>query len=743
MPASPTFSELRERERNLKSLLDQARRLSAGRGDPRGRGIEDFRARDAARKRESLEAKKGLYIPKPQDPAHRALLETDVFEWLRWYFGADAGPGADIFTEPFQQHHIGMIQAIEDATVHAGDQAIAAPRGEGKSTIAECVTIYNILQGKAPFVVLLAATANDATNSLGSMKQYIARSDRLLADYPEVCVPVRDVDSTPNRAHSCVVHGDDFPFTHARFQWSGDEISMPMVPGSVSAGAIIATRGLDAAIRGLKKGKVRPSLAIIDDPDTENTARSPEQAKKLSNRIERGIALLAPKGKRMSRVMLTTTQTQTCVSATFTDPKLKPSWKGKRFAFLQKKPDKEEMWSVEYIAIRQQGMTEGDEFGRRAHAFYLAHREEMDAGAVVANPFSYDGRTLPDGSQLQVSAIQRYYDFVADNGEEAALCELQNNPPDEAKVQESGITPSRIQCQVSGYPRRIIPPGCIVLTQGIDVNKSYCHWVVRSWRPEPTGYATGFAIDYGITEVYGTTRGSDEGLDEARVRALHVRRAEMTEYPYQFETGEILEPQLNLIDSKWRKEAVFRFCDEAGWGWYPAVGYGRSSGCAGPNFREPVKSNPDKVMSWQAFSAPRSDGGWMIHINADHYKAWEHDRWMSDPRRPGALLLFGEPGRGTHRSEMSSDEKGHLSYAHHICAEIEVEEPVRGIMKRYWKEKSHNNHWLDASYRASCAAAMCGIRLYGMPVYVPEEESGPASVVTMPNGEPFCVLDRV
>ena len=30
-------------------------------------------------------------------------------------------------------------------------------------------------------------------------------------------------------------------------------------------------------------------------------------------------------------------------------------------------------------------------------------------------------------------------------------------------------------------------------------------------------------------------------------------------------------------------------------------------------------------------------------------------------------------------------------------------------MKRYWKEKSHNNHWLDASYRASCAAAMCGI----------------------------------
>jgi hypothetical protein len=92
---------------------------------------------------------------------------------------------------------------------------------------------------------------------------------------------------------------------------------------------------------------------------------------------------------------------------------------------------------------------------------------------------------------------------------------------------------------------------------------------------------------------------------------------------------------------------------------------------------------------------------------------------------------------------MSSDEKGHLSYAHHICAEIEVEEPVRGIMKRYWKEKSHNNHWLDASYRASCAAAMCGIRLYGMPAPVIIEEPVAAGTGLMtPDGEPFCVLDR-
>ena len=155
----------------------------------------------------------------------------------------------------------------------------------------------------------------------------------------------------------------------------------------------------------------------------------------------------------MSRVMLTTIQNRTCASAQFTDPKIKPSWKGKRFSFLQKKPDHADLWD-EYVSLRQQAMSEGDEFGRKAHQFYLERRETMDAGAMVASPYSFDGRVLPDGSQLQISAIQRHYDFVADNGEEAALSELQNDPPAEAGPIESGITARRVQLQVSGWTAR-------------------------------------------------------------------------------------------------------------------------------------------------------------------------------------------------------------------------------------------------------------------------------------------------
>ena len=83
----------------------------------------------------------------------------------------------------------------------------------------------------------------------------------------------------------------------------------------------------------------------------------------------------------------------------------------------------------------------------------------MEAGAVVANPNRFNDELLPDGSQaFEVSALQCYYNEVARIGQTAVSTEYDNNPPDEAKVQESGITPSRIQCQVSGYPRARFRP---------------------------------------------------------------------------------------------------------------------------------------------------------------------------------------------------------------------------------------------------------------------------------------------
>jgi hypothetical protein len=514
----------------------------------------------------------------------------------------------------------------------------------------------------------------------------------------------------PNRAGGQLITGriGDHAFRQVRprMRWCGRQVILPTIPGpdSRATGAIIATRGLDSAVRGIRIGIKRPDLAAIDDPDTEDTAANEEQGKKLERKIDRTIAGLAGQRKTLARVMLTTLQNCTCVSAKFTDPRHKPSWHGKRFRLIETWPDRQDLWD-EYVMLRQAGMQSGDEHARKAHAFYLAHREEMDRGAVVSNPERFVPDLLPDGTQKQVSTLQFCYDFIADKGLDAFLTEYQNDPPEETGPQESGITAHRIQKQLSGYPRKVIPPGCILLTQGVDCRKVALHWVIKAWRPD----ATCFVIDYGVHEVLGTVRGSDEGLDLAMRRAILARADDLAKLHYQTIDGQELKVGLTLVDAGWRTEAVYAACKELGLDWKPSMGFGKSSGTVQANFSAPDRATYDRKPGDGWFLSRRPKGVWLVCMDTDRWKAWEHDRWMTPTDRPGTAMVFGEPSDNPER--MSFDEKSHHSFARHITAEVEVEEVIKGILQRKWKAKSENNHWLDASYMANVAANMKGISL--------------------------------
>lgn len=696
------------------------------------------RERDRLRKRDSRKQAQEVQVRRCKNQRERKRLESSDECWLQFFF-------RDLFWYEFTIQQREMIAAIRTALKFGGDQAIAASRGEGKTKIVERLILKNILTGAVGFAVLFAATGPMAGDSLESIKTEIEENNLLGDYYPEVCDPVRALEDAPQRARGQLVTGyyhnnprKSYSRAHSRFRWCGQEIVFPNVPGSPSARAVIATRGLDSAVRGLNKLKRRVDLACIDDPDTEETVNSEEQAVKLEKRIDMAIAGLGGQQRGIARVMLTTIQNRRCVSFRFTDPQQKPSWQGRRFRFLVTRPDRIDMWE-EYLSLRQADQSAGDRYARRAHQFYVDNRDDMDKNAVVANPNRFDTRTLPDGSQAEISALQRYFNEVARIGQEAVSCEYDNDPPEESGPRESGITATRVQKQVSGYPRKQIPFGCTVLTQGIDVGKQRLHWIVRAWRPEECGVATGFTIDYGTTETHGTTPGSDEGVDEAITRALFERRDEVLSEPYRDEEGRSLEIGCTLVDSLWKKEAVLLFCDSAGLGYYPGIGYGKSAGCAQVNFHEPVRSSPDKVIGWQYFIAPRM-AGWMVHINADHWKGWEHDRWMMDTDKPGCLFNWGEPSADPDR--FSIDEKFHFSFARHLTAEVEVEEPVKGVLKRYWKAHRDSNHWFDAAYRADVAAAIQGVRLFGMPADAPIDYADQAPRLRMPDGRPYLVTER-
>ncbi len=522
-------------------------------------------------------------------------------------------------------------------------------------------------------------------------------------DYPEVCVPVRALENTPQRAHFMTVSGKRLdskkPYVRspAKFTWCGREIVLPNVPGSPSARAIIATRGLDAAVRGLKKKGQRPQAAIIDDPDTEETARSEEQAAKLETRIDRAIGALGGQKRRVARVMLTTLQSRISVSYRFTDPEVKPSFKGRRFRFLITPPTNTDLWD-EYVALRSVDLANGT---NHADEFYATKQAEMDAGAVVSNP----NRFAPP----ERSALQFYYNEIARIGPEAVATEYDNDPPEETGPVESGITPHRIQTQLSGYERQFIPPDCVCITQGIDVRKVALHWAVRAWRAD----GTGFTIDYGVHEVFGTVYGSDDGLDVAIRRAILARIETTKETQYVAPGGEIKPVDLTLVDAGWRTQAVYSACTDAGLGVMPVMGFGKSAGTVQANFSDLQKSTPDRKPGDGWFLSRKgkywSGRLWLVCADADRWKAWEHDRWMTAPDRPGTMFLFGQPG--TAGARLNADEQGHHSYARHICNEVEIEEPYKGTIRRRWKSKSENTHWLDASYYADVAASMKGVRI--------------------------------
>ena len=108
------------------------------------------RERDAQRKRETRAKAKTVEIPACANRRRRNRLEKDDAAWLRWYF-------PDLFWYAFTEQQTAMIKAVSRAIDDGGDDAEAASRGEGKSTIGERLSIKKTLQGKLKFVLLCHA----------------------------------------------------------------------------------------------------------------------------------------------------------------------------------------------------------------------------------------------------------------------------------------------------------------------------------------------------------------------------------------------------------------------------------------------------------------------------------------------------------------------------------------------------------------------------------------------------------
>jgi hypothetical protein len=172
---------------------------------------------------------------------------------------------------------------------------MAMPRGSGKTTICECACIWAALYGHREFICLIGSDEGHAMDMLESIKTELDGNDLLLADFPDVCFPIQCLDGIANRCN-----GQLYKMERTHIGWTAKDIVLPTIRpvgwdegdarrdfvrvdgSSMASGAIIKVAGITGRIRGMKHKRadgqtVRPSLVVLDDPQTDESARSLSQ----------------------------------------------------------------------------------------------------------------------------------------------------------------------------------------------------------------------------------------------------------------------------------------------------------------------------------------------------------------------------------------------------------------------------------------------------------------------------------
>jgi len=379
--------------------------------------------------------------------------------------------------------HLKVIARIEQPVLHGGLFALAMPRGSGKTCIAECACLWAVLYGHREFVCLIGASEVHAVEMLDSIKMELDGNDLLEADFPEVCHPIRCLDGIANRCSGQLYKGER---TH--IGWTAKEIVLPTIPGSTASGAIIRVAGITGRIRGMKYKRadgqsVRPSLVVLDDPQTDESARSLSQCAARERILAGAVVGLAGPGKKISGIMPCTVIRPGDMADNILDRKKHPEWNGEHTRMVYSFPTNEKLWA-KYAEVRAESLRVHGDL-REATAFYEANRAALDEGAVVAWPerFNHD----------EASAIQHAMNLKLQD-EAAFFSEYQNEPLPEKGVEDEGLlSPDQVAGKLNGYKREEIPVGANHVTMFIDVQGKLLFWLVAAFEEDFAGYV----IDYG------------------------------------------------------------------------------------------------------------------------------------------------------------------------------------------------------------------------------------------------------
>jgi hypothetical protein len=642
--------------------------------------------------------------PAPKDLARRSRADIDFRFFCESYF-------PKLFTLPWSADHLRVIAKIERVVMHSETFAIAMPRGTGKTTLCQIAVLWAVLTGRHPFVFLIASSQEYALAMLGNIKSHLATNDRLLADYPEAIYPIRCLEGESRRCTGQRYYGR---LTHVA--WTSEEIVMPAIPGSRCAGSILRVSGLTGNIRGAvfirpDGSSIRPTLAIIDDPQTDQSARSLSQTQERLAIVNGAIAGLAGPGKRTAMIMPCTVIRAGDLADQVLDRDKNPLWQGERTRLIYKLPSNQKLWE-EYARIQGDSLRAGGD-GREATRFYAAHRLEMDEGADVAWPARHNTDEL--------SAIQHAMNLKLRN-EAAFWAEYQNEPLPDKEFDDQGLlNAEQIAAKLNGMKRCELPIGVNHLTMFIDVQGKLLYWMICGWEDD----FTGFLLDYGaypdqrkayftlreaqrtLTTVAKSTGGATAaGIEGAIYAGLETLVNERLGREYHRDDGAAMRISQCVIDANWgtSTDVVYQFCRQSQHSALLLPSHGRFVGAASRPFSEYVRRPGDRVgLNWRIPNVQGKRAIRHVLFDSNYWKTFVHSRLAVAMGDRGCLSLFG------------SDPETHRLLSDHLTAEYRVRTEGRGRVVDEWRLRptAQDNHWLDCLVGCAVAASIHGAALHG------------------------------
>jgi len=455
---------------------------------------------------------------------------------------------------------------------------------------------------------------------------------------------------------------------------------------------------------------IRPSLVLVDDPQTRESAASPTQCAARIQTMVGDLAGMVGPGEQMSILATMTVVYQDDVADQLLNRELLPEWHGVRKKLVNEWPQGEEakvLWD-RCLEMRARAMRL-DEPLAKVNRFYESNRETMDFGHHV----SWPQRKRSD----EISAIQHAYNLQQTVGDEAFASEYQNDPLTLQDIEDFNfLSAGEIAKKKAHLRKGIVPSETVHVVSAIDVQQNSLWYVTTAWDEK----FNGVVVDYGTypkqKQLRFTRKGLREtfqtmypnhSLEEAIYRSIRELGEQLARTKWVSTSGTEMYASRVFVDEGFKTDTVYlavRDSDVASI-LMPCRGIGITASMLPMDEWQTKKGDyrPGLNNRVQIPAVHRKLRA--LRFDTNFWKTFLQERLATLPGGKGCLQLYGG-GSG-------NPPVDHAMLSEHLTAETPIMTEGRGRKVIEWKLPPNHpdNDWLDATVMTTVGASMLGVSM--------------------------------